>query len=261
VPPAFSIGDALTWAWNKFTQNAAALIVPTLVYFVGIGILYGVNLGANLALSESTTTTYTDAYGNTSAHVVSSPGVGGLIVGLVVDILLAAVAWYMQAAFVSGTLDIADGKPVTIGTFFKPRNLGGFVLTLLLVSIGVTVGLVLCIAPGLIFGFLALFAGQYVVDRSLSPIDAIKASIATVRANIVPGLLYVVIAIAAVAVNLVTCGIGTIVTTPLLALVLTYTYRKLTGGQVVEAAQPGFQQGPGYPQGPPPGIPPGPQYS
>src|SRR6202040_3657402 len=77
VPPAFSIGDALTWAWNKFTQNAAALIVPTLVYLVGIGILYGVNLGANLALSESTTTTYTDAYGNTSAHVVSSPGVGG----------------------------------------------------------------------------------------------------------------------------------------------------------------------------------------
>ncbi|MDT5349382.1 MAG: hypothetical protein QOH91_2669 [Mycobacterium sp.] len=258
MPPAFSIGDALSWAWNKFTQNAAALIVPTLAYFVGIGILYGINIAANVALSENTTTTYTDPYsGTTSSHVVSTPSPAALIVGLVVDVLLVAVAWYMQAAFVSGTLDIADGKPVAIGTFFKPRNLGGFILTLLLVSIGVFLGLVLCIVPGLIFGFLAMFAAQYVVDRSLSPIDAIKASIATVRANIVPGLLYVVVAIAAVAVNFVTCGFGTLVTAPVLALVLTYTYRKLTGGQIAEVGQPGF------PQGPPPGIPPGPppQYS
>jgi uncharacterized membrane protein len=50
VPPAFSIGDALSWAWNKFTQNAAALIVPTLAYFAGIGILYGINIAANVVI-------------------------------------------------------------------------------------------------------------------------------------------------------------------------------------------------------------------
>jgi len=40
---------------------------------------------------------------------------------------------------------------------------------------------------------------------------------------------------------------------PVAQLVLTYTYRKLSGGQVVALEQPG------YPAGPPPGTPPGPQ--
>ena len=39
---------------------------------------------------------------------------------------------------------------------------------------------------------------------------------------------------------------------PVGALVLIYAYRKLSGGQVVPAQQPG-----GYPAGPPPGLPPG----
>ena len=28
----YSVGDAFSWAWNKFSKNVAALIVPTLVY-------------------------------------------------------------------------------------------------------------------------------------------------------------------------------------------------------------------------------------
>ena len=43
---AFNVGEAFSWAWNKFSKNAAALIVPTLVYGGHhrnhwIGVVYG----------------------------------------------------------------------------------------------------------------------------------------------------------------------------------------------------------------------------
>jgi uncharacterized membrane protein len=243
----FGFGDIWNWAWNKFTQNALPLVVPALIYFVISGAIYGVEM----LLSPTPTV------GSYNSSGVYTPGDSGnpalaLIITLVGSLLSFVVALYQQASFTSGTLDIADGKPVSIGTFFKPRNFGGAVLTSLLVGLGVGIGLVLCILPGLAFGVFAMFSIQYAIDRSLSPIDAIKASFATVRANLAPALLCVVWLILAFVASAVTCGLGSIVAVGFNSLVLTYGYRKLSGGQVVEVAQPG------YSQGPPPGMPPGP---
>jgi uncharacterized membrane protein len=153
----------------------------------------------------------------------------------------------------SGCLDIADGKPVTIGSFFKPRNLGGAILAALLVAIGTWIGLILCIIPGIVFGFLAMFAIPFVVDRSLSPVGSIKASIATVRSNVGGALLSWLVQIAAILVGEFLCLVGLLVGFPVALLVLTYTYRKLSGGQVVPLQQQGYQPEP------PADVPPGQQ--
>ena len=79
-----------------------------------------------------------------------------------------------------------------------------------------------------------------------------KASIATVRSNVGGTLLSWLVQLAAVLVGELLCLVGLLVASPIAQLVLTYTYRKLSGGQVVPLEQPG------YPQGPPPGVPPGP---
>ncbi|HUH71494.1 MAG TPA: hypothetical protein VLZ05_22995, partial [Mycobacterium sp.] len=160
---------------------------------------------------------------------------------------------FMHAGLLSGCLDIADGKPVTIGSFFKPRNLGRVFLAALVVAIGTWIGLILCIIPGIIFGFLAMFAITFVVDRSLSPIESVKASFATVRSNVGSTLLSWLVQTAAILVGEFLCGIGLLVALPFALLVHTYTYRKLSGGQVVPLERPGYQPGPL------PGIPPGPQ--
>ncbi|WP_197504745.1 hypothetical protein, partial [Mycobacterium sp. 852002-51163_SCH5372311] len=251
VSPPFSVGDAFNWAKDKFIQNAQAMVVAAIIYFVGMGIVFGVMYGGTIALA--TTSTYTDSYGY--QHTSSSGGAGALILMLVMYLLIFATAVYMQASFASGALDIADGKPVSIGTFFKPRNLGPVILTALLVFLGVGIGSILCFIPGLIFAFLSIFAIQFAIDRSLSPVDAIKASIETARANVGPTLLSWLVQYAVILVGQLACGIGLVVALPVAALIQAYTYRKLTGGQVAEVAQPGFRQGP------PPGIPPGPQYS
>jgi uncharacterized membrane protein len=241
----FSVGDAFNWAWQKFKENAAAILVAAAIYVVGIGILFSVVWFGIFAATSTT-----DQYGYPRS---SGPGIGALVLGLVVYFLIFAVGFYMQASFVSGALDIADGRPVTIATFFKPRNLGPAVLVALLV--GLASALLACtFIGGLLVAFFAQFAIAFAIDRSLSPINAIKASFSTVRDNLGPSALSYLVQYAAQLVGALACGIGAIVGMPIALLIQVYTYRKLTGGQVAEAAQPGYQQGP------PPGIPPGPQY-
>ncbi|MGB8503208.1 MAG: hypothetical protein WCE29_13365, partial [Mycobacterium sp.] len=38
----YSVGDAFSWAWNKFTKNAGPLIIASLVYGLVISIILGI---------------------------------------------------------------------------------------------------------------------------------------------------------------------------------------------------------------------------
>jgi uncharacterized membrane protein len=251
--PQFSIGDALSWSWNKFSKNLATLIVPVLAYVAALGILGGIVFGGAFALGDTTSTPSVDEYGNTvNDNFAVTFGAGSIAVMVIGGLLLLLVGVYMQDALLGGCLDIADGKPVSIGSFFKARNLGPVFLTAILVVIGTSIGSFICFIPGLIFGFFTQFAVPYVLDRSLSPIDSIKASIATVRANLVGALLSWLVQYAVVMVGEFACGVGLIAAIPVAMLIQIYTYRKLSGGQVVPVGQPGYQPGP------PVGMPPGP---
>lgn len=253
--PQFDVGEAVKWSWGKFTQNAAALIVPVLAYAAAITAAVLVAALLPMAFGQSTSTTYTDSFGETTSGVEIAYGPASFAVMIVGYILLFLVVVYMHAALLTGGLDLADGKPVSIGSLFRPRNLGTVLLTSLLIALGITVGSILCFIPGLIFAVGTLFALTFVIDRSLSPVDSIKASIATVRANLGPSLLSWLVQYAVVLVGELLCGVGIIVALPVAALIQVYTYRKLSGGQVVPLEQPGYQPGP------PPGPPPGQQFA
>jgi uncharacterized membrane protein len=247
----FDVGEAVKWAWGKFTQNAAALIVPVLIYAAVITVFALVAALLPMVFGQSTSTSYTNSYGETSSGVEISYGPASIAVMVVGYVLVFIAVIFMHAGLVTGSLDIADGKPVTIGSFFKPRNLGPVFVAALLIAVGTVVGSLLCIVPGIIFGFLTLFTIPFVIDRSLSPVESIKASIATARANIGPSVLSWLVQYAVVLVGELLCGVGMIVAFPISVLIQVYTYRKLSGGQVVALEQPGYQPGP--PVGPPPG--------
>ncbi|MEM6108020.1 hypothetical protein AAHS21_17500 [Mycobacterium sp. 050272] len=249
--PQFDVAQAFKWAWGKFQQNVATLVVPVLIYVAVITIFALIAALLPMVFGESTSTTYTDSYGETTSGVDIAYGPASIAVMVVGYVLLFIAAIYMHAGVTTGCLDIADGKPVTIGTFFKPRNVGAVFVVALLIALGTVVGSILCIIPGIVFAFVTLFAIPFVVDRSLSPVESIKASIATTRANLVPALLSWLVQYAVVLVGELLCGVGMIAAIPVAALIQVYTYRKLSGGQVVELAQPGYPAGP--PTGPPPG--------
>jgi uncharacterized membrane protein len=246
-PPTaqFSVGAAFSWAWNAFTKNAAALIVPTLVY----GLLFAAASTLNFVGQNMTTnTTPFDASDYDFSTNLSPTGMAIVGLGYVVSLIVTA---YAQAAFLSGCLDIADGRPVSIGSFFKPRNLGMAFLAAFLVSIVTSIGYAACFLPGVVVGIFTQFIILFVVDRSQSAIKGFSSGFSLVGSNFANALLVWLASMAAIFVGALACGVGLLVAAPLVALILTYAYRKLSGGQVVSAEQPSYQPGP--PAGPPPG--------
>lgn len=231
----FSVGDAFNWAWNKFSKNLGPLLLAALVYFV-IGAVVHVLVFVLLGGATANTPDIGSDYG---ASFTASLGAGGTLVFSIVSFVFVI---FVQAAFLSGALDLADGRPVTVGSFFKPRNFGKVVLAGALLSvISAVLNLVallgflfylLSLAAVLVFTFLSLFTIAFATDRALPPIDALKASVSTIRSHIgdtllsflVQGLLFVL--------GLFACGIGILVTGPLAGLIQVYTYRRLSGGPV-----------------------------
>ncbi|HYZ66772.1 MAG TPA: YciC family protein, partial [Mycobacterium sp.] len=141
-------------------------------------------------------------------------------------------------------------QPVTVGSFFKPRYVGAVILATIIVGILTSIGYALCIIPGIAVSIFTLFTTVAVVDRNMSPIDAIKHSVEITRANFGQVLLAWLLTGVIALVGSLVCGIGLIVALPFAALFLVYTYRKLSGGQLAELhPQP-------LPPGPPQATPP-----
>jgi uncharacterized membrane protein len=147
-------------------------------------------------------------------------------------VFLAAVL-YVQAAFIDGNLAIADGRPVDVSTYLRPpRNFGQVIIASLLVAVGTVAGFVLCVLPGVIFAFFAAYTIPFVIDRSLSPVDALKASYTTIKDHFGSALLAFILVIVVQFVGGLIPFVGVLLAVPMSALIITYTYRRLSGGLV-----------------------------
>jgi uncharacterized membrane protein len=227
-----NIGEAFTWAWNKFSKNAVPLIVATLIYGVIVGVLYAIVYAVAMLLAPDPVTYY-DSYGSGfSASYSAGFGAASIAVLALGGLVLFVVIGAIQSAYLGALLDIANSQPVAIGSFFKPRNVGSVVLAAVIVGVLTSIGYALCVLPGLVVAIFTIFTTILIVDRNLSPIDAIKASIDIVKANFVQVLLAWLIIGVITTVGAIVCGIGLIVALPVAALFLVYTYRKLSGGQL-----------------------------
>jgi uncharacterized membrane protein len=222
-----NVGEAFSWAWNKFSKNVGVLIVPALIYGIIIAVLVGIVYGLAFALAP--TETY-ESYG-TSYSYEASFGFASILVLIVGYIILMVVAAAIQSAFLGGLLEMADGQPVSIGSFFKPRNVGSVIVASLIVGIAVGIGS-LCFILGIVVALFAMFTTVIIVERNASPIDAIKQSIDITKNNIGPVIIAYLVIYAITLVGALLCGVGLIVAMPVASLFLVYVYRKLTNGQI-----------------------------
>ncbi|GAB3020141.1 hypothetical protein MBOU_21010 [Mycobacterium bourgelatii] len=236
-------------------------MVPLIVYGLLLSAVIGIPFAIAFGTADYETETVTTEFGNGSSYETTTTGsftALGWIVIILGSIAAILVAAYMQAGLTTAALDIADGRQVGVGTAFKPRNVGGVLLITLLVALATSIVTCTIVGP-LVVAFFAMFAVVAAVDKGFSPINAIKSSVETVRANLGPSALSYLVQYAAVMVGYIACGIGMLVGVPVASLIQVYTYRKLTGGHVAEIGQPG--PAPSFPPGPPPGPPPGQPYA
>ncbi|MEC9325825.1 MAG: hypothetical protein VYB90_18500 [Actinomycetota bacterium] len=231
--PSYNVGDGLSWAWNKFTKNAVPLIVAALVLGLIVIVLQALINVVQALVSPGDTSYVSDSNGFSFSYTATGPA--GVLVAIIGWFLSLIVTAAIQSAFLGGVLDIANGQEVSIGSFFRPRNIGNVIIAGLLVGIITTIGFVLCILPGLAASIFLMFTIIAVLDRNMSPVDGLKSSFQTGKANFGGVLLTWLAAVVLVLVGAVLCGVGLLVTVPVTALLLVYAYRVMNGGLVAPA--------------------------
>ncbi|ADG79843.1 Integral membrane protein OS=Tsukamurella paurometabola (strain ATCC 8368 / DSM / CCUG 35730/ CIP 100753 / JCM 10117 / KCTC 9821 / NBRC 16120 / NCIMB 702349/ NCTC 13040) OX=521096 GN=Tpau_3258 PE=4 SV=1 [Tsukamurella paurometabola] len=234
VQPQYSVGDAFSWAWNKFTKNAWPLIGAMLAFAIIMAIVSSLVYWVfSLTVTNVQDVTYSDGTEGPTFDLTGWSYVVGII-GVAVIIYLALL---IQASYTTGVLDIADGRKVTVGSFFKPRNFGSAAGAAILTTLAIYVGLIIFIVPGIVLAFFLAYSVLFAVDKNIGGGGALKASWNAVKSNAGNSILTTFLAGLVAAAGAVLCYIGALVTGPLGQLVQVYAYRTLTGGQVAPKTQ------------------------
>ena len=245
APPSYSVGDAFKWAWSKFGKNAGPLIVAALVYAVVMAGLTGLVYWLLTVVSPETFSAFGTANGVVETTTLDINGVGEAVL-FIGSLVLAVVGGVIASAWYGGLLDIANGQPVSVGSFFRPRNVVAVVLAALIVGFATSLIIMLgtivpIVGPLLSTAIVALiwiftfFTTVAIVDRNLSPIDGIRSSITMVKAHFGEVLLAWIVFLAIVFVGALACFVGLLAAMPIAYLFKVYTWRKLTGSPVAPA--------------------------
>ncbi len=227
-PDGIDVGEAFRWAWKKFQENTATLIVGTLVLAVAAAVVYIV------AAMVANSLFITDASINSKTLEVTDGS--GFITRIFVSALTSAIAsiavYLFQANLLRTSLKITDGDKPEVGELFKFENVNKTLVAAVLLAAGTFIGTLLCYLPGLLFSIGAAYTLYFLIDKGSEPVDAIKQSFSFVLNNIGTLIIVILASIATLIVGAIACVIGLLVAIPVVILVNAYVFRKLTGGQI-----------------------------
>jgi uncharacterized membrane protein len=218
------------------------LVVATLIFGI-IGVVLTSIVGPLLqAVSPATFTAVENGEEIVETVTRNITGGGMAVLGLAWLVLLV-VGGVIAAAWYSGLLAIADGQPVSVGSFFKPRNVVAVILASLIIGLVSTVAsLIVMLVPYLggllsaavsaLVALFTFFTTVAIVDRNLSPVDGIRASLDVVKKHFGPVVLAWIVSTAVLFVGALLCGFGLLVAAPVAYLFKVFTWRRLTGATV-----------------------------
>jgi len=227
----YSVGNAFSYGWNKFTQNLGQILLAVVI-LVAILIavqLVGFFIGRAVACDPDVKFT---------ENGLQTKDCGGIFVAQnIVSWLFSLISWVISmiigAGIVRAALDITEGRQLDASTVLKPNKLGEVIVASLLVGILTFVGFVLCIIPGILVAFFTSYTLYFLMDRQeLGAIDAIKASFDFTKNNAGNVILWFLLSVVAWFVGALLCGIGLIVALPVVLIGTAYTYKTLNNEPV-----------------------------
>lgn len=225
----FSVGAAFSYGWNKFKANLGPILITALALLAVLAviqILQWIATGsgdASFEIDPDTGRLESTDSGLLGGSILASLFFGGL------SILAQMV---IQTGIIKGSVDLTKGRPISLGSMFSGIDWVQVIVASLLVSVATMIGLVLCILPGIAVWFLTAFTLFFIVDKGMSAIDAIKASVSFTIANAGTLIVFFLACIAAYIVGALLCGVGLLVAIPVVVIATAYTYRTLQGEQV-----------------------------
>ena len=234
-PQRFDVGQAVGWAWKRFTTQPGQLVLPVLLVFGVSVVLAIVYVVVFISISVGSSGPVVNPDGSVTYD--AGPGVLAFLGIYAVIIALAVLlGQFLNASLARAALDAVDGRPVSVASAWRGWDKGQVALAALLLALGTLVGYVLCFLPALVFVFFTQYTMYFVVDRRMGAVDAIKASIAFVRAHLGESLLIYLVTAAITSVGAMLCGVGLIAALPVAVLVSAYSFRVLHGQPVSPAA-------------------------
>jgi uncharacterized membrane protein len=241
-PPAPPLGsgpysptEAFSYGWAKFKAKPGDLLVPILVVLlivIVLQVVVQIILRATLLSTGDCTTTI----GGSTITTSCGPGLfvsllGAGLAGLVTSLITQALG----AGLIKNALNVADGKPVSMGEIGTWAANGRVITAALIVAVATFVGTLLCYVPGIIVGFLLNWTMFYVVDKDMAPVDAAKASVKFATDNLGNTVVFYLLGIVVLVVGAVLCLVGLLVSVPVLLIAAAYTFRRLNDEQVTPA--------------------------
>jgi len=223
----YNAPDAFGYGWNKFKAKPSEMLVPVLVVFLVVLVVEAI-VQVLLATTLLATRDCTTTVGGQSVRAVCGPNpfvrlLATALAGLVVSLIVQSLG----AGLIKNALNVADGRPASINQVFtwavKPQVIG----TAALVALITFVGTLLCYLPGLIAAFLLNWSMFYVVDKNLSPVDAIKASFSFTTGHLGATLVFYLLGVVAFIVGALLCLVGLLVAAPVVLIGAAYTFRRL----------------------------------
>lgn len=228
--PPYSVGSAASYGWAKFQANAAQIVIAGLIALVAIvvfqvlaAVIRGILTTDPECVATGTSVSCTDGSGFFVALLASA-----------VSSFLFFVAYQIiGAGIIRGSLGITEGRSFEFTELFKTDKIGPVVVTSLISGAIIFVGTLLCVLPGIVASFMLSYALYFVIDQDMAPMQAITASFNLVKDNVGTALVWAVVAFAITLLGFLACGVGAIVSIPVAFIGTAYTYKKLTGREVV----------------------------
>ena len=231
--------EAIGEAWNLFKADTGVWLVAGLVAVAVLGaVLVSVSIFFNLLAG-------------TALNPLLPPGVKvvdiaqffalfatATIYNVVMSLVGEAVAIIVTAGLYRMALRRMRGERIHAGDLF---DIGDVFPQLLLLSIAagaiVTVGLFLCVVPGIIAGALLMFAVPLVMDRRMDAMAAIGTSVRTLGTDFLNAVIFYILLSLILFAGLLVCCVGIIVTLPLFYLAISIVYRDFFPDQIVQGPQ------------------------
>ncbi|MFI9487137.1 hypothetical protein ACIG47_12175 [Promicromonospora sp. NPDC052451] len=218
----FSVGEALSFGWRRFTGNWLFWVLFVLLTFVVGAIFSSGSFGDYQEINEAV------MRGDISAQAGAGVSAGSSLLQLIGSLITSV----LSALGINAALREAGGEKATWGALFRVNNLGMVILAALLLLAASFVGLLLCGLGLIAVAIFAVFTYHNVVDRNLNAWEAFTGSFRLVGKNF--GAVFL-LELALFGINIVgalLCGLGLFVTIPLATLALAFAFRRLTGGPV-----------------------------
>lgn len=209
---AFSATDAFAYGWGAFKANIGPLIVIALV-------IVAVNLATSF-LQQS---------------------FDSFLLGLIFNTLGLLLSLVLALGLMRAALIILDGRKPKVEDVLSLQDIGPYIIATLLVWLITSVGLLLCIIPGIIAAYLFQFYGFAILDRkagdvegvpATDPVGSMRTSFKITSSHVGELILLLILVMVANMVGALLCLVGLLVTMPVSYIAIAYAWRFFTKGAI-----------------------------